>query len=259
MALIPAPINGLDPFYRAMKSVARAKRLRRARFVGMLRVMSRSLVPDEVERYVSVEISRETPLQRRLREETSHLPLAGMQIGADQGALLAMLVRSLAAQRAIEVGTFTGYSALAVASALPAGGKLVCCDVSEEWTNIARRYWKEAGVADRIELKLAPASETLAALIRDGGAGTFDFAFIDADKPNYGAYYEACLTLLRAGGLIALDNMLWSGRVADPQFHDADTDALRALNAKIRDDARVDACLLTVGDGVMLAQKRPTP
>ena len=210
----------------------------------MLRVMSRSLVPDAVERYVAVEISREMPLQRRLREETSHLPLAGMQIGADQGTLLAMLVRSLAAQRAIEVGTFTGYSALAVASALPAGGKLVCCDVSEEWTNIARRYWKEAGVA---------------ALIRDGGAGTFDFAFIDADKPNYDAYYEACLTLLRAGGLIALDNMLWSGRVADPQFHDADTDALRALNAKIRDDARVDACLLTVGDGVMLAQKRPMP
>jgi len=182
-----------------------------------------------------------------------------MQIGADQGALLAMLVRALAAQRAIEIGTFTGYSALVIASALPAGGKLVCCDVSEEWTNIARRYWKEAGVADRIELKLAPASETLDALIRDGGTGTFDFAFIDADKSNYDAYYEACLTLLRTGGLIALDNMLWSGRVADPQFHDADTDALRAMNAKIRDDTRVDACLMTVGDGVMLAQKRPPP
>jgi len=221
----------------------------------MLRFMSRSLVPEAVERYI-VEISRETPLQRRLREETSRLPLGGMQIGADQGALLAMLVRSLGAQRAIEIGTFTGYSALAVALALPGSGKLVCCDVSEEWTNTAKRYWKEAGVADRIELKLAPASETLAALIREGGAGTFDFAFIDADKPNYDAYYEACLTLLRGGGLIALDNMLWSGRVADPQFHDADTDALRALNAKIGDDVRVDACLLSVGDGVMLAQKR---
>ena len=224
----------------------------------MLRVMSRSLVPDAVERYVAVEISRETPLQRRLREETSKLPLAGMQIGADQGALLAMLVRSLRAQKAIEVGTFTGYSALAVASALPAGGKIICCDVSEEWTSIARRYWKEAGVDDRIELKLAPATRTLAALIAGGGAGTFDFAFIDADKTNYDAYYESCLTLVRAGGLIALDNMLWSGRVADPEFHDADTDALRVLNAKIRDDVRVDACLLTVGDGVMLAQKRPT-
>jgi predicted O-methyltransferase YrrM len=232
-------------------------RLRTARFGGMLRVMSRSLLPDAVERYLAVEISRETPLQRRLREETSHLPDAGMQIGADQGALLAMLVRSMGARRAIEIGAFTGYSALAVASALPADGKLVCCDVSEEWTSIARRYWQEAGVADRIELKLAPATETLTALIRGGGAGTFDFAFIDADKTNYDAYYESCLTLLRAGGLIALDNMLWSGRVADPQVHDADTDALRVLNAKIRDDARVDACLLTVGDGVMLAQKRP--
>jgi predicted O-methyltransferase YrrM len=259
MALIPAPINRLHPFYRARKCLARGARLRTARFAGILRVMSRSLVPDAVERYVAVEISRETPLQRRLREETSHLPLAGMQIGADQGALLAMLVRALAAQRAIEIGTFTGYSALVIASALPAGGKLVCCDVSEEWTNIARRYWKEAGVADRIELKLAPASETLDALIRDGGTGTFDFAFIDADKSNYDAYYEACLTLLRTGGLIALDNMLWSGRVADPQFHDDDTDALRAMNAKIRDDTRVDACLMTVGDGVMLAQKRPPP
>ncbi|TMH05782.1 MAG: methyltransferase, partial [Betaproteobacteria bacterium] len=138
--------------------------------------MSRSLVPDAVERYLAVEISRETPLQRRLREETSHLPHAGMQIGADQGALLAMLVRSIGARRAIEIGTFTGYSALAVASALPAGGKLVCCDVSEEWTNIACRYWQEAGVADRIELKLAPATETLTALIRESGAGKFDFA-----------------------------------------------------------------------------------
>jgi len=221
--------------------------------------MSRTLVPDAVERYVSVEISRETPLQRRLREETSHLKHAGMQIGADQGALLAMLVRSVGAKRAIEIGTFTGYSALAVASALPAGGKLVCCDVSDEWTTIGRKYWQEAGVADRIDLKLAPATETLAALIQNGGAGTFDFAFIDADKPNYDSYYESCLTLLRPGGLISLDNMLWSGKVADPQIHDADTDALRALNAKIRDDARVHACLLTVGDGVMLAQKRPAP
>ena len=229
-----------------------------ARFGGMLRVMARSLVPDAVERYLALEIARETPLQRRLREETSHLPDAGMQIGADQGALLAMLVRLLGARRAVEIGTYTGYSALAVASALPAGGKLLCCDVSEEWTSVGRRYWQEAGVADRIELKLAPATETLAALIRNGGAGTFDFAFIDADKTSYDAYYESCLTLLRAGGLIALDNMLWSGRVADPQFHDADTDALRALNAKIRDDTRVDACLLTVGDGIMLAQKRPT-
>ena len=233
--------------------------LHATRFAGMLRGMSRSLVPEAVDRYLTLEISRETAIQQRLREETSHLPLAGMQIGADQGALLAILVRALDARRAIEVGTFTGYSAMAVASALPAGGKLVCCDVSEEWTSIARRYWQEAGVADRIELKLAPAADTLAALIREGGAGTFDFAFIDADKTNYDAYYESCLILLRAGGVIALDNMLWSGRVADPNEHDPDTDALRALNAKIRDDVRVHACLLTVGDGVMLAQKRLPP
>jgi O-methyltransferase len=248
--------DGLFAFY----SVGQMRgALRAARFGGMLRVMSRSLVPDAVESYLALEIARETPVQRRLREETSHLPLAGMQIGADQGALLAMLVRLTGARRAIEIGTFTGYSALAVASALPAGGRLICCDVSKEWTDIGRHYWKEAGVADRIDLKIAPATETLAAMIRDGGAGTFDFAFIDADKPNYDAYYESCLTLLRAGGVIALDNMLWSGKVADASCHEGDTDALRALNAKIRDDARVHACLLTVGDGVMLAHKRSLP
>ena len=218
--------------------------------------MNRTLLPEAVEHYLAAEISRETPVQKRLREETSHLRFAGMQIGADQGALLAMLVRLLGAKRAIEIGTFTGYSALAVASALGPDGKLICCDVSEEWTNIGRKYWKEAKVADRIDLRLAPATETLATLIREGGSGTYDFAFIDADKPNYDAYYEACLTLLRAGGLIAIDNVLWSGKVADPNAHDDNTDALRALNAKIRDDSRVDACLLTIGDGVMLAQKR---
>ena len=219
--------------------------------------MKRSLVPDAVEQYLESDIARETPVQARLREETSRLPMAGMQIGADQGAFLAMLVRLLGAKRAIEIGTFTGYSALAVASALPTHGKLICCDVSDEWTRIGRQYWQEAGVADRIELKLAPATQTLAALIRDGGAGTFDFAFIDADKPNYDTYYESCLVLVRAGGLIAIDNVLWSGKVADPDAHDESTDALRALNAKIRDDVRVDACLLTVGDGIMLARKRP--
>ena len=218
--------------------------------------MSRSLLPEAVERYVALEIAHETPVQKRLRAETAPLPLAGMQIGADQGALLALLAKLVGARRAIEIGTFTGYSALAVASALPADGKLICCDVSEEWTAIARRYWREAGVADKIDLKLAPANDTLAALLRAGGAETFDFAFIDADKTNYDAYYEACLKLLRPNGAIALDNMLWSGKVADRSVHDDDTDALRALNAKISDDRRVDACLLTVGDGVMLARKR---
>ncbi len=218
--------------------------------------MNRSLLPDAVERDVAQEIARETPVQRRLRAETAGMPHGGMQIGADQGALLALLAKLVGARRALEIGTFTGYSALAVASALPPDGKLICCDVSEEWTGVARRYWQEAGVAERIELRLAPASDTLAALLRQGGADTFDLAFIDANKASYDAYYEACLKLVRPGGAIALDNMLWSGKVADPAVHDEDTDALRALNAKIRDDTRVDACLLTVGDGVMLARKR---
>ena len=217
--------------------------------------MSRTLLPEPVERYVTQEIARETEIQKKLRAETARLPQGGMQIGADQGAFLAMLVHTLGAKMAIEIGTFTGYSALAVAAALPADGKLFCCDISEEWTAIARRHWKEAGLAARIELRLAPALETLAELSAKYGAGAFDFAFIDADKPAYDAYYEACLGLLRTGGMIALDNMLWSGEVADPKVHDPDTDALRALNAKIRDDRRVECALLTLGDGVMLARK----
>lgn len=218
--------------------------------------MRRSLLPEAVERYVTSQVTVETPLQARLRAETSRLSQGGMQISADQGALLALLVRMIGARRALEIGTFTGCSALAVASALPYGGKLVCCDVSEEWTDIARRYWKEAGVSHKIELRLAPAIETLGELLRTAGPGSFDFAFIDADKGNYDAYYETCLKLLRAGGVITLDNMLWGGEVANPDAHDKDTDALRDLNAKIRDDRRVDACLLTVGDGVMAARKR---
>ena len=218
--------------------------------------MTRSLFPEAVERYVVQEIAQETAVQRRLRAETAPMPNGGMQIGADQGALLAVLAKFTSARRALEIGTFTGYSALAVAQALPEDGKLICCDISEEWTSVARRYWQEAGVAARIELRLAPAIDTLAALLRQGGAETFDLAFIDADKANYDAYYEACLKLVRPGGAIALDNMLWSGKVAEPDAHDEDTDALRALNAKIRDDTRVDACLLTVGDGVMLVRKR---
>ena len=218
--------------------------------------MSRSLLPEAVERYVTSQATVETPLQKRLREETSRLKQGGMQISADQGALLALIVRMIGARRALEIGTFTGYSALSVASALPDDGKLICCDVSEEWTGIARRYWQEARIAHRIDLRLAPAIETLGELLRTAGAGSFDFAFIDADKSNYDAYYESCLVLIRQGGLIALDNMLWNGDVADTKVHDPDTDALRALNAKIRDDRRVDACLLTVGDGVMVARKR---
>jgi predicted O-methyltransferase YrrM len=218
--------------------------------------MPRSLVPEQIEKYVSSFITQETPLQRRLRAETAGLPEARMQIGPDQGALLALLIHLIGARRALEVGTFTGYSALAVASALPPDGRLVVCDVSEKWTAIGRRYWEEAGVAERIDLRLGPAVDTLAGLLRDGAAGSFDFAFIDADKESYDAYYEACLRLVRPGGLLAIDNVLWSGAVVDPSAVDAETEAIRALNWKVRDDGRVEACLLTVGDGVMLARKR---
>ena len=214
----------------------------------------RYITSDRIEDYVWSH-ARESDAARRLRAETAKLPQAQMQIGPDQAAFLALLVRSIQARRCIEIGTFTGYSALAVAAALPDDGKLVCCDISKEWTDIARRYWNEAGVAARIDLRLAPALDTLRDLVAQG-ASKFDFAFIDADKSAYDAYYEACLTLLRPGGLIVLDNMLWSGRVADMQQHDADTDAIRTLNAKIHADARVDASLLTIGDGVMLARKR---
>lgn len=209
---------------------------------------------DRLEGYVLAH-SRQGAVAARLRAETAKLPQSGMQIGADQAAFMALLVHAIGAKRCIEIGTFTGYSALAVACALPDDGRLICCDISTEWTAIARRYWNEAGIADRIDLRLAPALDTLRELAHDG-RGQYDFAFIDADKSNYGAYYEACLQLLRPGGLIVLDNMLWSGRVADPNHHDADTDAIRALNAKIDIDGRVDSSLLTVGDGVMLVRKR---
>jgi O-methyltransferase len=218
--------------------------------------MKRTLLPDAVERYVSEEMSPETPVERALRTATAKLPDAQMQIGADQGAFMALLVRLMGARRCIEIGTFTGYSALAVAAALPKGGTLVACDVSEEWTRVARRYWKKGRVGNRITLELGPARETLDRLIREGGAGSFDFAFIDADKVGYDGYYERCLTLVRPGGLIALDNALQDGKVADRSNREANTKAIRALNRKVRDDPRVDACLVTIGDGVLLARKR---
>jgi predicted O-methyltransferase YrrM len=216
----------------------------------------RSVLPDSIDAYVRSIGARESAVQRRLREETARLPQAGMQIGADEASLLALVVRMIGARRAIEVGTFTGYSALAVASALPPDGRLVCCDISREWTDVGQRHWKEAGVADRIDLRIAPATDTLKALAVDPGAGAFDFMFIDADKSGYDAYYEQALVLLRAGGVVAIDNTLWSGAVADPSQKDEDTVALRTLNAKIQRDERVDMCLLSVGDGVTLARKR---
>ena len=206
---------------------------------------------DALYEYVVAIGTRETRVQRELRAETRKLPMAGMQIGADQGALLQVLVRILRARRCIEVGTFTGYSALSVSLALPASGKIICCDVSEEWTSIARRYWKKAGVGAKIDLRIAPALETLAKL-----RGTFDFAFIDADKPNYWKYYERCLKLLRKGGLVAIDNTLWGGSVIDPQKHSESTVALRAFNKRLAKDRRVDIALVPLGDGLTLAVKR---
>ena len=214
-------------------------------------------IDDRLFDYVLAQGAREHPAQAALREATRTHPRAGMQIGADQGALLALLVRLLGARRTIEIGTFTGYSALAVALALPANGRVLACDISDEFTRIGRPYWQQAGVAHKIELVLAPALQTLDARLAAGEAGGHDFAFIDADKASYDAYYERCLALLRPGGLIALDNMLWGGAVARPAAAgDADTAALQALNAKLQADERIDHALLTVGDGLALARKR---
>jgi predicted O-methyltransferase YrrM len=199
---------------------------------------------------------REPPLLAALREETAKMPMAGMQISPEQGQFMGLLAELIGARKAIEVGTFTGYSALCVAQALPPDGKLVACDISEEFTSVARRYWAKSGIGDRIELRLAPALDTLKSLLAGGGAGSFDFAFIDADKTQYDAYYEAILKLLRPGGLITIDNVLWSGAVADGRKRDADTLALRALNEKLKTDKRISLSMLPIGDGLTLARKR---
>ena len=210
---------------------------------------------DAIDAYLRRVSLRETDVQRRLREETAALEYAGMQISPEQGQLMRMLTGLIGARRAIEVGVFTGYSALSVALALPEDGELIACDVNEEWTDIARRYWSEAGVASKFRLHLAPALETLDALIREGRSGEFDIAFIDADKTGYDVYYERCLDLLRPGGLVLVDNVLWSGKVADESDRSEDTVALRAFNAKLRDDSRIELCMLPVGDGLTLARK----
>ena len=215
-------------------------------------------VTDDLYEYLLSVSSREPDVLRRLREETAAATgdRFRMQISPEQGQFMQLLARLTGARRALEVGVFTGYSSLAVALAMPDDGRLVACDVSEEWTSIARRYWAEAGVDHKIELKLAPATETLAGLVAAGEAGTYDFAFVDADKGNYAAYYERALELLRPGGLIAVDNTLWSGRVADPSVDDPDTAAIRAFNETVHRDERVDLSLLPVGDGLTLALKR---
>lgn len=211
---------------------------------------------DALHAYLQAHSLREHPALAGIRAATASHPLAVMQIAPEQGQFMALLVQLIGARRALEVGTFTGYSALAVALALPAGGELVACDVSEEFTAVGRPYWAQAGVAHKIDLRLGPAVETLDSLLGDGAADTFDFAFIDADKVNYDNYYERALRLVRPGGLIAIDNVLWSGRVADPAVDDADTRALRALNAKLRDDERIMLAMLPVADGLTLALRR---
>lgn len=198
---------------------------------------------------------REPEILLNLREETARHPRARMQISPEQGQFLALLVRLLGAKKTLELGVFTGYSSISVALALPPEGKIVACDVSEEFTSVARRYWKQAGVADKIDLRLAPATETLEQLLAENQAETFDFAFIDADKENYNRYYELALQLIRPGGLIAIDNVLWSGRVIQPDVQDPDTKAIRDLNTKLHQDNRIDLSLVPIGDGLTLARK----
>ncbi len=211
---------------------------------------------ERLQRYLVENTVREAAVLARLRQLTAKMPQASMQIAPEQGQLLQLLVRLIDARRCLEVGTFTGYSALAVALAMPGDGRIVACDVSAEWTAIARRFWAEAGVDSRIDLRLAPALATLDGLLADGHGSSFDFAFIDADKTNYVAYYERVVELLRPGGLLAVDNVLWGGDVADPAVQDTETNAIRALNDRARDDARVDISLVPIGDGLLLARKR---
>ena len=198
---------------------------------------------------------REPDLLRRLREETAKDEMARMQISPEQGQFMSLLVRMIGAKRTLEVGVFTGYSSLSIALALPADGRIIACDISEKWTAIARRYWEEAGVAGKIDLRLAPAIQTLDGLLKDGNEGRFDFAFIDADKENYLQYYERALRLVRTGGLIAIDNVLWSGRVADPGDQEKDTLAIRSFNNHLKSDKRIALSLVPISDGLTLAVK----
>ena len=202
---------------------------------------------------------REPPLLARLREETARLPHARMQISPEQGCFMALLVELMGVRRALEIGVFTGYSSTSVALALPEDGRLVACDSSAEWTTIARRYWADANVTHKIDLRLGPARDTLAALLAAGNQATFDFAFVDADKENYLHYYDACLALVRPGGLIAFDNALWSGRIADETNTEPTTQAIRAVLQRAQQDAQVTPSLLPIGDGLLLLRKRGSP
>ena len=233
-----------------------AKRNRIAACMSLHVMTARSAFLDErIQRYIVEKTVEEHPVLAALRAETAPMPMAGMQIGADQGRFMQFLAQTIGARRYVEVGVFTGYSALAIALALPKDGYILACDISEEYTAIARRYWREAGVKHTIDLHLAPALETLDRAV-ESEPGSYDLAFIDADKANVDNYYERCLKLLRVGGIIMVDNTLWDGKVADDAVDDEDTRALRALNLKVTRDPRVDAVLLSVGDGLLLARKR---
>lgn len=210
---------------------------------------------DALHAYLVEHSVREPDILRRLREETARDSMSMMQISPEQGQFMQLLVRLMGAKNCLEVGVFTGYSSLAVALALPAGSHIVACDVSEKWTAIARRYWAEAGMEDRIDLRIAPALATLDGLIASAKGGSFDFAFIDADKTNYMAYYERALTLVRRGGLIAIDNTLWNGQVIDKKQNGEDTQAIRQFNGRLKTDPRVHLSMLPIGDGLTLALK----
>lgn len=219
--------------------------------------ISMTQVTDELYEYIQQNSVREPDMLRRLREETLQMGnISRMQIAPEQGQFMALLLELMQAKRYLEVGTFTGYSALACAMALPPDGHVLACDVSKEWTDIARRYWQEAGVADKIELRLGPAADTLASLLAQGQADSFDAMFIDADKAGYDRYYELGLQLVRPGGLIMIDNVLWHGDVANPAEQGKDTQAIRALNEKLHRDERVSLSLVTIGDGLTLARRR---
>jgi predicted O-methyltransferase YrrM len=214
-----------------------------------------TFVDQSIQEYIIAQTVHETAVQRALREETSHRSNAGMQIGPDQAQFMQLLAHTIGARRYLEIGVFTGYSTLAMALALPPDGRIVACDVSEEYTSVARRYWEQAGIADKIDLHLAPALETVERLIA-GNAEPFDMAFIDADKENVSKYFDACIALVRPGGLILVDNVLWDGKVVNPSINDADTCALRNVSVRAAHDDRVEVSLVPVCDGILIARKK---
>ena len=212
-------------------------------------------IDDRVYDYLLSVSLKESDLLKQLRAETAAIEFSEMQIAPEQGQFMALLVKLMGARRALEIGTFTGYSSISIASALPQGGELVCCDDSDEWTLMAKKYWQQAGLEDRIDFRLGDAARTLQALVDEGQAGTFDFIFIDADKQNYPLYYELSLNLLRTGGLMAVDNTLWSGDVADPENMEPGTRAIRRFNEMLKQDERVEISLVPIGDGLTLVHK----